>query len=183
MWWQPLSPRTPDAKLSRWRWSTLFEPFTSSLLFDCICFFLNKERLSKQWKDRGHKRRGKMRRRKAKEGQCGNSWRLLYVWREKALRTQEIGLAYFGLGALGISVTVGWNERGPRGAATDGGQAVQWLLRSKLGEKPFNKMSHITELRRSQWTSKRDNLPKINMFDRVDKYIYIYIVGVIIDGI
>lgn len=113
MWWQPLSPRTPDAKLSRWRWSTLFEPFTSSLLFDCICFFLNKERLSKQWKDRGHKRRGKMRRRKAKEGQCGNSWRLLYVWREKALRTQEIGLAYFGLGALGISVTVGWKREAP----------------------------------------------------------------------
>lgn len=43
----------------------------------------------------------------------GNSWRL-YVWHEKALRTQEIGLAYFGSGALGISVTMGWNGRGPR---------------------------------------------------------------------
>lgn len=42
----------------------------------------------------------------------------------KAPRTQEIGLAYFG--AVGISVTVGGNQRAPE--RSDG-----WLPRSRLG--------------------------------------------------
>lgn len=54
-------------------------------------------------------------------------------------------LGLFWVRSSGHISDCGMKRERPRGAAIDGGEADQWLLRSKLEEKTFNKMSNKSE--------------------------------------
>lgn len=90
-------------KLSRWSWLTLFEPFISLLLAHCIGPYLvqlfkeshiERQRKQVKGKHENMNRRG------------GNDMAIHEDFRMFDKKSPEKPI-------LGISVTVGWNERGP----------------------------------------------------------------------
>lgn len=101
-WWLLLLHRVADKTWGRAADSGFLNLLTSL----CLC--------SVQKEDRGRKKQRKMRTRTAQWGQYGNSWGLLCVWHEKPWELRKTVLAYLGLGAVGISVTVGWKGRSPK---------------------------------------------------------------------
>lgn len=103
-------------------------------------FFLNSSKDSNKERETENKRKGKRKTRKGVEGQYGSSWRLSLVWHEKPWELRKL-VGLFWVGSSGHISDCGMKWERPHGAAIDGGKAGERLLRSKLGEKPLNKIS------------------------------------------
>lgn len=139
MWREPLSGCSPDdwkavdVEPSHSLWTIYLAPaLSTSFIFSDS----NKQRGKREeWERENEKnKRGRIKWRFMKTVAC-------LTW--KALRTQEIALAYFGLRSSGHISDCGMKRERPWGAVMDGVEADHWLLRSKWKNK-CNKTERMT---------------------------------------